>query len=148
MADIWTEFSDVVKSRITSRSGFTGEFYTDIVPADTTLPYAIITESLIEPWMTFSNLTAGEEIYFRVLLANDVRNGGITVLKTQTEEVVKALHLKVYENDNFIVESSKRTEWSKPFIVEPDEMQWKQYVDFSVRIKYKKDSDYYTDFSL
>lgn len=148
MADIWSEFADVVKSRVTSREGFTGDFYTDIVPADTSLPYAVITESSVENWMTYSNMTAGENIYFRVVLTNDIRHGGISVLKTQTEEVIKALHLKDFSGTNFDVESSKRLEWSKPFKIEENEMQWKQFVDFSVRIKYKSESDYYTDFAL
>lgn len=148
MSDIWTEFSDVVKARVVAREGYTGEFYTDIVPSDTSLPYAVITDTKIENWMTFSNQTAGEDIYFRVVLTNDIRNGAIPVLKAQTEELIKALHLQDYSGDNFIVESSKRIEWSKPFIIEANEMQWKQYVDFIVRIKYKSTSDYYTDFSL
>ena len=148
MSDIWTEFSNVIKTRVLAREDFTGEFYTDIVPSDTSLPYAIITESDLNNWMTYSNLSAGENIYFRVVLTNDIRNGGIPTLKTLTGEVVKALHLKEYSGDSFVVESSKRLKWSKPFTIESNEMQWKQYVDFSVRIRYKDGSDYYTDFQI
>lgn len=148
MSDIWTEFSNVVKTRVEARDGFTGEFYTDIVPSDTSLPYAVVTESRIDNWMTYSNLTAGESIYFRVLVTNDIRHGGVATLKTLTEEIVKALHLKEYEGTSFTVESSKRIAWSKPFTIEANELQWKQYVDFQVRISYKSDSDYFTDFTL
>jgi len=148
MSDIWTEFSNVVKTRITSRENFTADFYTDIVPSDATLPYAVVTETKIDPWMTFSNTTAGEEIYFRIVLTNDIRHGGISALKTLTEEIVKALHLKEYSGTNFDVDSSRRIAWSKPFTIEDNELQWKQYVDFIVRINYKSTSDYFTDFKL
>lgn len=148
MSDIWTEFSNVIKDRVLARVDYTGEFYTDIVPSDTSLPYAVITESNMDNWMTFTNQTAGENIYFRIVLTNDIRHGGVTTLKTLTEEVVKALHLKDFEGTNFVVESSKRVKWSKPFTIESNEMQWKQYVDFEVRIRYKSDSEYYTDFQI
>jgi len=148
MSDIWTEFSNVVKTRVLARDDFTGEFYTDIVPSDTSLPYAVITESDIKNWMTYSNLIAGEDIYFRVVLTNDVRHGGVTTLKILTEEIVKALHLKEYSGTNFEIESSKRVAWSKPFTIKDNELQWKQYVDFQVRIRYKSGSDYYTDFQI
>lgn len=148
MPDIWDSFSNVVKNRITDREGFTADLYIDHVPADASLPYAVVMDGSLENWMTFSNATAGETISLRILLTNDIRGGGASTLKEQTLEVNKALHLKEFGDDDFEVVSCKRTGWVQPFKVDEDSKQWKQYVDFAVIIQYKEESNYFDDFKI
>lgn len=143
MVDIWSDFSSAVKTIVTAREDFTADFHIDLVSPDDALPYAVLLEGGIENWKTFSVSTAGEVISFRVLLTNNVRGGGVSVLKQQTTEVVKALHLQDFSGDDFTLEYCKRTSWVQPFKVDEDTLRWHQYVDFEARLTYNEDSDFF-----